>query len=184
MARSVCDLKKLILIRHANTDVLESRQVDERQWDESLSEIGFSQARALSQRLSKIHIDAVYSSPQPRAMSTASMIGAAVIVEDLEDWNDDTLCSVHWRVTRFTDSLREGTFVIVTHGTPIAVILCHCIHAPYVYHDRFGITPASVSVIQDGVIVVVNDTAHLNLWAEVADYNQRGWIYEVMDANG
>lgn len=172
--------ERLILVRHASTMPLETGNVDTRHWDEYLSGLGQLQAKALAQRLSKIHIDAIYSSPQPRALATARIIRPeAQIIDDLEDWRDEEgYRAIYKRVTRFAGSLRDGTFVLVSHSAPITMILGERVLAPIEYQASWGITPASISVVQNGIVVAVNDTSHLGLYPEMARYNSRTWTYD------
>lgn len=171
---------RLILIRHASTKPLEAGKVEERDYNELLSKKGHWQVEALANRLADV--DAViWSSPQPRAMITARVLGktGAVLIEPvLEDWREgETRRQMYRRVTRFTDAL-EGMNIVVSHGTPIAMILTHQVYGSCHYQASWGITPASISIIQNGVIVAMNDVSHLGILPECVEYDPHTWTYK------
>lgn len=60
----------LYFIRHAETGTVE----DEQRPEDDLSPMGIKQAQALSERLSRADIQAIYSSPYQRAISTARVL--------------------------------------------------------------------------------------------------------------
>jgi len=173
--------KLLILIRHASTKPLETGNVDARDYNEPLGEEGHRQVEALARRLADIDA-VVWTSPQPRAIATAVAIargrGVALTEPDLEDWRgEESAKRMYERVTKFTDAL-EGVNIIVSHGTPIAMILAHQVYGSYRYQASWGIAPASISVVQDGIVVAVNDTAHLGFRPESAIYDPHTWTYK------
>lgn len=172
-------MKRLILVRHASTKAIESGHP--RQWDELLSEKGRIQAEALAKRLASMHIDAVYSSPQLRALATAKKIRPGVeIVDDLEDWRpgekgDPSQMLI--RVAEVVAMLPAGTLVLVSHGSPIVMALGYYMRLPHDCLTEIAIVPASISVVQDGIVVAVNDTSHLGIYPETAFYDWRTWTY-------
>ncbi len=64
---------RIILVRHGQTDANKEGRFQGAS-DASLNQMGHSQAQALARRLSSEALDAVYSSPQTRALQTASPI--------------------------------------------------------------------------------------------------------------
>jgi broad specificity phosphatase PhoE len=71
---------RLLLVRHGQTDM----SVDDAFCgvsDVSLTPTGFRQAQALAERLRRGHVDALYCSPQKRALETAAPIAAALELE-------------------------------------------------------------------------------------------------------
>lgn len=171
--------RRLILVRHASTVPLESGNIKYRDYNETLSGKGRQQAEALAARLSGIDAT-IWSSPQPRALATATAIarGRRVLTQvALEDWRDEeTDKQMFKRVTRFTDAL-EGTHIIVAHGTPIVMILAHQVSGSYYYQTQWGLVPGGISVIQGGVLIAVNDTTHLGYKPETAVYDTHTWCY-------
>jgi probable phosphoglycerate mutase len=69
------DLATFLLIRHATTDEFTQSELG-RSSDVHLNEEGRLQAKRLAERLSKVPISAVYSSPLGRAQQTAELLAA------------------------------------------------------------------------------------------------------------
>ncbi len=67
---------RIILVRHGQTDANKEGRFQGAS-DAPLNQVGQSQAQALSRRLSSESLDVVYSSPQTRALQTASPIAQA-----------------------------------------------------------------------------------------------------------
>lgn len=65
---------KLLIIRHGQTDANVSRQLQGSRLDQSLNEVGRSQAEAVLPLLQKEQVDAVYASHLKRAYETAEII--------------------------------------------------------------------------------------------------------------
>ena len=80
---------KLILVRHGETDQNRDGRVQGAS-NASLNSTGRSQAQALGHSLREVPLDAVYSSPQARALETAKAIAQR-----------------HGLLTRVEDGLRE-----------------------------------------------------------------------------
>ncbi|HEX8154834.1 MAG TPA: histidine phosphatase family protein [Thermoanaerobaculia bacterium] len=99
-------MKSLILVRHGET--LHNVAGIAQGWqDSALSERGERQVRALARRLQSLGVDALYSSPIGRAMSTAQAIGDATGLEirpldDLREMNYGG-----WEGRSFLDVRRE-----------------------------------------------------------------------------
>ncbi len=75
----------LLLIRHAHNETVGVRLAG---WEPvSLDEEGRAQADALVSRLARVRIDAIYSSPLPRARETAAPLAAArrLAVQDMPE---------------------------------------------------------------------------------------------------
>lgn len=81
---------RLLLIRHAHNDYLDSRRLAGRTPGVHLNEKGRGQAQALAERLKSWPITAIYSSPLERAQETAAPLAAArgLAVQVLEDLNE------------------------------------------------------------------------------------------------
>ena len=80
---------RIILVRHGETDANKEGRFQGAS-DAPLNQTGLSQAYALGRRLSSKQLDAVYSSPQTRAMQTATPLAEAMnlpiqTVEDLRE---------------------------------------------------------------------------------------------------
>ena len=67
---------RIILVRHGETDANKEGRFQGAS-DAPLNQLGLSQAQALGHRLSSEQLDAVYSSPQTRAIQTATPIAQA-----------------------------------------------------------------------------------------------------------
>ena len=68
---------RIILVRHGETDANKEGRFQGAS-DAPLNQTGLSQAYALGRRLSSKQLDAVYSSPQTRAMQTATPLAEAM----------------------------------------------------------------------------------------------------------
>lgn len=90
---------RIILVRHGQTDANKEGRFQGAS-DAPLNNLGLSQAEALARRLSSEPLDAVYSSPQARAMHTASPIArthslAIDTVQDLRELDIGELDGLH-----------------------------------------------------------------------------------------
>jgi broad specificity phosphatase PhoE len=70
-------MAKIYLARHGETDWNRERRVMGRS-NSPLNTIGVAQAKQLAKRLAGAGITAIYSSPLPRALETAEMLGASL----------------------------------------------------------------------------------------------------------
>lgn len=86
----------ILLTRHGETDYNRDGRYQGSRSDPPLNECGHAQARILGQSLSGKHIDAVYSSPASRALSTAQAIVESASLTSL--------------AVQPLDDLREGDF--------------------------------------------------------------------------
>src|SRR2546430_440822 len=98
-------IQQLILIRHAET--LHNVAGITQGWsDSALSERGERQAHALAARAAQLAPDALFSSPLPRAMTTARAIAESsgleiVLLDDLREMNFG-----HWEGQSFREIRR------------------------------------------------------------------------------
>jgi probable phosphoglycerate mutase len=67
----------ILLIRHAENDYVKSGRLAGRRPGVRLNERGQAQAEALAQRLAKVEVKAIYSSPLERAIETAEPLARA-----------------------------------------------------------------------------------------------------------
>ncbi|RNI31341.1 histidine phosphatase family protein [Rufibacter latericius] len=77
-------MTKLLLIRHATTDSV-GKRLSGRTPGVSLNEEGKEQARQLTQQLSKIPLDALYTSPLERTLQTADYLAQSHGIEPIID---------------------------------------------------------------------------------------------------
>ncbi len=90
-------MTRFLLIRHASTDAA-GKRLSGRKPGVHLNEPGRDEAKQLAQRLSHVHIDAVYTSPLERAVQTAEEVCATINVRceidesfneiNFGDWTD------------------------------------------------------------------------------------------------
>jgi ribonuclease H / adenosylcobalamin/alpha-ribazole phosphatase len=197
-----------ILLRHGDTRLSPEHRFSGLS-DEPLSAAGTRQVKAAAQRLaSGARIDAIVSSPLPRAAATAEIVAdelalTAATDDDLREtdfgeWEGFTLTEVQsrwpdavvaWqhdpakappggesfadtagRVNRACERiLREHsgqTVLVVSHITPIKIMLCRALGAPLLTLYRFYLGSACINEIQwhgnqFAAVRRVNDTSHL-----------------------
>jgi ribonuclease H / adenosylcobalamin/alpha-ribazole phosphatase len=197
-----------ILLRHGDTRLSPEHRFSGLS-DEPLSAAGTRQVKAAAQRLaSGARIDAIVSSPLPRAAATAEIVAdelalTAATDDDLREtdfgeWEGFTLTEVQsrwpdavvaWqhdpekappggesfaetagRVNRACERiLREHsgqTVLVVSHITPIKIMLCRALGAPLLALYRFYLGSACINEIQwhgnqFAAVRRVNDTSHL-----------------------
>lgn len=196
---------RLVLLRHGATRHSGERRFSGRN-DLPLDDAGVAQATALGARASTLGpVDALLSSPLPRAVQTAQIIGAALelpvqnvdaftetdfgswegltATEVRRDWpaefaawlgssevappNGEALSTVERRVRRGRDEILathpDRTVVIVTHVTPIKVLLRLALDAGPSTMFRIQLDTGSISIADyyaDGQCFVrlMNDT--------------------------
>src|ERR1700751_2909416 len=197
-----------ILLRHGDTQLSPEHRFSGLR-DLPLSASGIRQAQAAACRLATgAPIDAVVSSPLPRAVDTAVIAAAeldltAVIDDDLRetnfgDWDGFTLAEIQqrWppaaaarrrdpeqappggesfadtahRVNRACERLLRDhggqTVLVVSHVTPIKILLCQALGVPL--DTLYRLNPGSACINETGwhdsgfaAVHCVNDTSHL-----------------------
>lgn len=198
----------MILLRHGDTRLSPEHRFSGLS-DEPLSAEGTRQAEAAARRLaSGVPVDAMVSSPLPRASATAAIVGGALGLTgacdpdlretDFGEWEGLTFADIQdrwpkavraWqhdprrappggesfaatadRVNRACERiLREHhgkTVLVVSHITPIKIILCRALGVPLLTMYRLYLGSACLNEIQwhgPGFAAVrsVNDTSHL-----------------------
>ena len=104
----------ILLIRHAENDFVKSSRLAGRLPGVHLNEKGFAHAKELAEKLSKVAIIAIYSSPLERAMETSEPIGKVLglkviprpglLETDYGEWQGKSLKVLQrrklWRVVR------------------------------------------------------------------------------------
>jgi probable phosphoglycerate mutase len=198
-----------ILLRHGDTRLSPEHRFSGRS-DEPLSTSGARQVEAAAHRLaSGARIDAIVSSPLPRAAATAAIVAGALGLaaawdEDLREtdfgawegltlaeiqgrwpeavaaWQQDpqrappggesfaeTACRVNRACERILRDHPGETVLVVSHITPIKILLCRALGVPLHTMYRFYLGSACITEIQwhgAGFAAVrkVNDTSHLD----------------------
>ena len=199
-----------ILLRHGDTRLSPEHRFSGLS-DEPLSAAGARQVSAAAQRLaSGAPIDAIVSSPLPRAADTAAIVAGelglpAATDDDLREtdfgewegltiaeiqarwpdvvvaWQNDpeqappggesfdaTACRVHRACERIVREYRGRTVLVVSHITPIKIMLCRALGVPLLTMYRFYLGSACINEIQwhgneFAAVRKVNDTSHL-IW--------------------
>jgi ribonuclease H / adenosylcobalamin/alpha-ribazole phosphatase len=199
-----------ILLRHGDTRLSPEHRFSGLS-DEPLSADGARQVSAAAHRLaSGAHIDAIVSSPLPRAAATADIVagelGLTTATDDdlretdfgewegltfteIQDrwpdtvviWQHDpqqappggesfagTACRVDRACERVLKEYQGQTVLVVSHITPIKILLCRALGAPLLAVYRFYLGSACINEIQwhgneYAAVRKVNDTSHL-IW--------------------
>jgi ribonuclease H / adenosylcobalamin/alpha-ribazole phosphatase len=199
-----------ILLRHGDTRLSPEHRFSGLS-DEPLSADGARQVSAAAHRLaSGAPIDAIVSSPLPRAAATAAIVaaelGLATAADDdlretdfgawegltfteIQDrwpdtvvaWQHDpqqappggesfaaTACRVNRACERILKEHEGQTVLVVSHITPIKILLCRALDAPLLAMYRFYLGSACINEIQwhgneYAAVRKVNDTSHL-IW--------------------
>lgn len=114
--------------------------------DPPLSDRGREQARRLAERLRRIRVDAVYASPQRRALETATIVTADPLVEDrlvevhteLDDGHvrpaelpDQVLARMQGAVADAVEAHAGGRVVMVGHALSIMAYLCDVLRVEF-----------------------------------------------------
>jgi probable phosphoglycerate mutase len=198
-----------ILLRHGDTRLSPEHRFSGLS-DEPLSADGTRQVSAAAHRLAcGASIDAIVSSPLPRAAATAAIVAGelhltAATDEDLREtdfgewegftiaeiqdrWPEsvvawqhdpeqappggesfaDTACRVNRACERILREHPGQTILVVSHITPIKILLCRAIGAPLLSMYRFYLGSACINEIQwhgsqFAAVRKVNDTSHLD----------------------
>ena len=198
-----------ILLRHGDTRLSPEHRFSGLS-DEPLSADGARQVSAAAHRLaSGAPIDAIVSSPLPRAAATAAIVagelGLATATDDdlretdfgkwegltfteIQDrwpdtvvaWQHDpqqappggesfaaTACRVNRACERILRDHQGQTVLVVSHITPIKILLCRALGAPLLAMYRFYLGSACINEIQwhgneYAAVRKVNDTSHLS----------------------
>jgi len=180
---------ELLLIRHAQNDLVKSGRLAGRTAAVHLNEEGKKQAEALGVRLEPVKLQAIYSSPLERARETAEAIAdyhpnLTVIIEeglnevDFGSWSGQSLRRLRrrrlWQTVqriRLINTLESiaskhttGRIVIVSHSDVIKVAVAYYAGMHLDMFQRLVISPASISTVALGqhgpMILQVNDTSH------------------------
>jgi probable phosphoglycerate mutase len=199
-----------ILLRHGDTRLSPEHRFSGLS-DEPLSANGARQVKAAAHRLaSGAPIDAIVSSPLPRAAATAAIVAGELALRpatdddlretDFGDWEGltiteisarwpeavvawqhdprqappggesfaDTACRVNRACERILREHRGQTVLVVSHITPIKIMLCRALGAPLIALYRFYLGSACINEIQwhgsaFAAVRKVNDTSHLAL---------------------
>lgn len=197
-----------ILLRHGDTRLSPEHRFSGLS-DEPLSADGTRQANAAAHRLaSGARIDAIVSSPLPRAAATAEIVADQLALtaapdDDLRETNfgewegltfteiqnrwpeevvawqhdpqqappggesfADTACRVNRACERILREHPGQTVLVVSHITPIKIMLCRALGAPLLAVYRFYLGSACINEIQwhgsqFAAVRKVNDTSHL-----------------------
>lgn len=103
--------RDIYIFRHGETDFNATKRMQG--WmDVPLNDNGIAQAHALSEKMSDIKLDCIYSSPLLRALDTAKIVanGTKIITDDgLKEWNLGVFCG---KVIRVTDAPVDTPFDI------------------------------------------------------------------------
>jgi broad specificity phosphatase PhoE len=128
---------ELLLIRHGQSEANAGKSKEP---DCALSELGQQQALLLAQRLAHLDLTGFVgvTSPYLRAVQTADCIAqftglTFVIDEAIREWGDpvtikgkqylrDTIEQLIDRLQGFLDRNRDGKLVVVSHGSPLALL--------------------------------------------------------------
>jgi ribonuclease H / adenosylcobalamin/alpha-ribazole phosphatase len=199
-----------ILLRHGDTRLSPEHRFSGLS-NEPLSANGTRQVKAAADRLaSEARIDAIVSSPLPRAAATAAIVASELALtaatdDDLREtdfgewegltlaeiqtrWSEaviawqsdpekappggesfaDTACRVNRACERIVRENRGQTVLIVSHITPIKIMLCRALGAPLLTLYRLYLGSACLNEIQwhgseFAAVRKVNDTSHLAL---------------------
>jgi ribonuclease H / adenosylcobalamin/alpha-ribazole phosphatase len=197
-----------ILLRHGDTRLSPEHRFSGLS-DEPLSADGTRQVNAAAHRLaSGARIDAIVSSPLPRAAATAEIVADELALtaapdDDLRETNfgewegltfteiqnrwpeevvawqhdpqqappggesfADTACRVNRACERILREHPGQTVLVVSHITPIKIMLCRALGAPLLAVYRFYLGSACINEIQwhgnqFAAVRKVNDTSHL-----------------------
>ena len=197
-----------ILLRHGDTRLSPEHRFSGLS-GEPLSAKGARQAKAAAQRLaSEARIDAIVSSPLPRAAATAAIVASELALTaatdddlretDFGEWEGltlaevenrwpeavvawqhdpekaplggesfaDTACRVSRACERIVREHRGQTVLVVSHITPIKIMLCQALGAPLLTLYRLYLGSACLNEIQwhdneFAAVRKVNDTSHL-----------------------
>ncbi|MCL2384028.1 MAG: histidine phosphatase family protein [Oscillospiraceae bacterium] len=95
-------MRKILLVRHGESEANEKGIYGGTKTDYSLSKRGFEQAKALAGKLIDVNIDEIYSSPLKRAIQTVEPI-AKILGKEIKI--EDDLIEIHVGV--WEDTLRE-----------------------------------------------------------------------------
>lgn len=200
---------RTILLRHGDTRLSPEHRFSGLS-DEPLSPAGTRQVEAAAERLAAgLRIDAIVSSPLPRAAVTASIVASelgmtAALDADLREtdfgawegltlaeiqqqwpevvaaWQHDprqappggesfaaTECRVNRACERILCQHQGQTVLVVSHITPIKILLCRALGVPLLTIYRFYLGSACLNEIQwhgsdFAAVRSVNDTSHLS----------------------
>lgn len=174
-------MREFTLVRHAAAAAAPAGD-----FDPPLSSSGREHAEKIGLRLAGLSYSAVWSSTQTRAIQTAEQILAIRpgiplhLDEDLCEIDylsacsgvadeDSLLLEVSGRVGRWVDGLRwpegNGHLLVVAHGGPLRLLLCHLLGLPAGRHWSFHLDHGSITTVQCApglaILTQLNDRCHL-----------------------
>lgn len=173
---------KLYLIRHGESTA--NKAGLDQSSETLLSEHGIEQAKNVAERLSKLKIDLIYSSPYLRTKQTVEIISEK-IKKPIEYWGDlievdlpkETFYEINKRSKKVLEHLiyhhKNQTVLCVSHATMIEAIVAKMIFGEDLSEQimtsikkHFGTTNTGISICEltkkDGwVIHTFNDSSHL-----------------------
>lgn len=172
---------EVLLVRHADCyDELEDTRDDP-----PLSPAGREQARRLGERLRRLRIDAVYSSPLTRAVETARAIREDVEVDErlvevttdtstgfveVKESPEDCVRRISAAVGDAVSAHPGGRVVMVSHGVAILNYLCDVLRVEL---GRLRLLPYYTSV---NIVRVLGDRRMAGALADVAHLEGMPWL--------
>jgi len=170
------------------TGILQARKIASRLSKEKIDAIyssDLSRARETAERIAQPHNLKVTSDARWRELSFGDWEGLtypeiqAKAPDELALWESDftgyapshgeTLTQLTARVLSAFDELRalheEKTVLIVSHGGPLQIMLCHALGVDFQRHWQFPISQTALSVLslytEGAILELFNDTSHL-----------------------
>jgi broad specificity phosphatase PhoE len=177
----VPEATEVILVRHA--DCYDG--LDDTLDDPPLSSAGREQARRLGERLRRLDIDEVYSSPLRRAQETARAISDHITLDDrlvevaadtsqgvvqVTETPEESIKRMSAAMTEAVQAHPGGRVVMVTHGVAIVNYLCDVLR---VEPGRLRLLPYYTSV---SVVRVLGDRRMAGALADVAHLEGLPWL--------
>jgi alpha-ribazole phosphatase len=172
-----------------HTGIQQARQIAERLSKEKIYAVyssDLSRARETAEQIAQSHKLKVTSDARWRELSFGDWEGLtnpeiqAKAPDELALWQSDstlyapphgeTLAQLAERVLSAFNELRdihaEQTIVIVSHGGPLQILLCHALGVSFQRHWQFSISKSALSVLSlytdSAILELFNDTSHLS----------------------
>ncbi len=181
---------RIILVRHGETEDVESVPDHSGHGDPDLSVLGREQALAIAKEIAELSdtpVTAVYTSPLAAALTTASVIGdtlgltspmpsrglVTIATEMLPPGPSgiDAMAAIQSQAWSAVERLRElhpppVALVLVSHELPIRATICRALAIDLKQSARFRIDPASISRLEfrgpRTVLASLNHVCHMN----------------------